>query len=389
MIEKWKRAVNNGKAFALLLTDLSKTSDCLSHELLLAKLHAYGFSFAALRLIHSYLTNRKQRTKVNSSYSSWEEILFGVPQGSILRPLLFNIFLCDMFFVMNDIDSASYADDNTPYVSSDSIEDVIRILENDSIKLFKWFSDNMMKANKDKCHLIVSSNEHVSMKLDNIEIENSNCERLLGIKIDSKLDFKKHLNGIIKKASRKINALSRIAPYMNIAKRRLLMNSFFASQFNYCPLVWMCHHRSVNNKINRLQERCLRIVYSDSVSSVEDLLDKDRSVSVHVKNIKTLGIEMLKISNKLTVPLMNEIFVKRNNAYNLRKPSEFVRPKVQSVFHGKESISYLGPQIWNMIPVDMKNLTTISAFKGEVKNWKLENSPCRLCKPYIQNVGFI
>ena len=78
MLEKWKHAVDNGKSFGILLTDSSKAFDCLSHELLLAKLHAYGFSFAALRLIHSYLTNRKQRTNVNSSYSSWEEILFGV-----------------------------------------------------------------------------------------------------------------------------------------------------------------------------------------------------------------------------------------------------------------------------------------------------------------------
>ena len=212
MLEKWKRAVDNGKAFGLLLTDLSKAFDCVSHELLLAKLHAYCFCFAAQRLIHSYLTNRKQRTKVNSSYSSWEEILFGIPQGSILGPLLFNIFLCDMFFAMNDINFASYADDNNPSVFSDSIEDVIRILKNDSVKLFKWFSDNMMKANKDECHLIAGSNENVSMKLDNIEIENSNCERLLGVKIDSKLNFKEHLDQIIKKASRKVNALTRITP---------------------------------------------------------------------------------------------------------------------------------------------------------------------------------
>ena len=86
---------------------------------------------------------------------------------------------------------------------------------------------------------------------------------------------------------------------------------------------------------------------------------------------------------------MNEIFVKRNNAYNLRKPSEFVRPKIHSVFQGKESISYLGPQIWDMIPVEMKNLTTISVFKREVKTWKLEKCQCRLCKPYMQNVVFI
>ena len=151
------------------MTDLSKVLDCLSHKFLIAKLHAYGFSLNALRLVHSYLINRKQRTTINTKYSSWEEILFGVPQGSILGPLLFNIFLCDVFFIMNETEIASYADDNTPYTSCQNIDNVIRTLENDSVRLFKWFSNNQMKANKDKCHLLLSNKQGVTMKIGETE----------------------------------------------------------------------------------------------------------------------------------------------------------------------------------------------------------------------------
>ena len=147
MLEKWKLAVDNKINFGALLTDLSKAFDCLPHDLLLAKLNAYGFSLPALRLVQSYLSNRKQRTKINSEFSPWEKILFGVPQGSILGPLLFNIFLCDLFFIMNDVEFASYADDNTPFFVGHDLNAVLLKLQNTSKTLFKWFNDNQMKAN--------------------------------------------------------------------------------------------------------------------------------------------------------------------------------------------------------------------------------------------------
>ena len=98
-----------------------------------------------------------------------------------------------MFLVLSQTDFASYADDNTPYVEANNIDEVITILENDSIQLLKWFSDKQMKANKGKCHLVISNNEKASMKIDNIELENTSSEKLLGIIIDSKLNFKEHL----------------------------------------------------------------------------------------------------------------------------------------------------------------------------------------------------
>ena len=180
-------------------------------------------------------------------------------------------------------------------METNNIDKVITILENDSIQLFKWFSDNQMKAKKDKYHLIISNNEKVSMKIDNIEKENTSSENLLGVIIDSKLNFK-GVPRIIKKTSWKVNVLSRITPYMSLTKRKLLMNSFFTSQFNYYLLVWMCHYRTFKNKINHLHERCLRIVYKDN-KSCQEQLDKDKGVTIHVKYVRALAVDMFKVSN--------------------------------------------------------------------------------------------
>ena len=241
LLEKWKSSVDKGKTFGALLTDLSKAFDCLDHELLTAKLNAHGFDLHALRLMHDYLTNRKQRTKIGDNYSSWLEILFGVPQGSILGPLLFNIFLADLFFIVKDIDIAIYADDNTSFIVEDNIENVIASLEEATNALFDWFANNRLKSNPDKCHALVSTNKHLNMKVCDYTIGNSQCEKLLGVKIDVNLNFNKHISDLCKKASRKIFALARIAPFMSIEKRKIVMNAFFTTQFSYCPLVWMCH----------------------------------------------------------------------------------------------------------------------------------------------------
>ena len=176
--------------------------------------------------------------------------------------------------------------------------------------------------------MLVSINEKTEINTGEFSIENSDCEKLLWVKIDNKLTFDCHFPDMCKKANRKINALPKIAPFININKRDILMNSFFRSQFNYCPLIRMRHSRTNNRKINRRHERCLRIIYNYKQSSYISLLEKDNSVSIHQRNLQILATEMFKVSNGLSPVLMNDIFkLRAEQTYNFRKFLSFIDQK--------------------------------------------------------------
>ena len=163
LIEKWKIVLDSKGYGGAVLMDLSKAFDTINHDLLIAKLHAYGFSKESLKLIKSYLSNCWQRTKVNLSFSSWSELILGVPQGSVLGPLLFNIYINDLFYLTELTDVCNYADDTTFHACDSNLDNLIRRLEHDSVLAIEWFESNYMKLNQDKCHFLLSGHKHEVM----------------------------------------------------------------------------------------------------------------------------------------------------------------------------------------------------------------------------------
>ena len=130
----------------------------------------------------------------------------------------------------------------------------------------------------------------------------------------------------------------------------------------------MCHSRTNNRKINRLHQTCFRITYNDKQSSFIKLLEKDNSVSIHQRN--------LQICNGLSPVLMNDIFKLRGEqTYNLRKLSQFYRPKVNTLYNGTESMSSLGPKIWDLVPNELKDIGNLAAFKKTIKKWSPHKFP--------------
>ena len=390
MVENMKKALDKRYLAGALLTDLSKAFDCINHELLIAKLDAYGFSHSALTLILSYLSDRQQRTKVNNAFSSWSEIISGVPQGSILGPLLFNIYINDIFYLLEDNKISNYADDTTTYSMEKDIDSLLNSLQLDVLVLLDWFQDNYFKLNANKCKLLITNhNDNVSVNIDNENVTGEKTVKLLGVKIDNKLNFNEHVSDLCKKANLKLHALSRISHLMNRDKLRVLMKAFIESQFSYCPLIWMFHSRYLNNKINKIHERALQLVYRDYNASFQQLLDMDNSVSVHQRNLQRLAVEMFKIKNNFSPSIMNTIFPLNDDSYNLRNKNLLKTGKVRTVYNGTETVTFRGPEIWSQVPENIKNSTTVNEFKTKIKTWKNINCKCRICKTFIPNLGFI
>ena len=389
LLEEWKSHLDNKKFVGAVLMDLSKAFDCIPHDLLIAKMEAYGFDFDTLVFFYSYLKRRKQNVKINNVFSSFQVLLSGVPQGSILGPILFNIFMNDLFLWIEEASLHNFADDNTLSAFANSIPDLIKTLEKESEIAIKWFQDNDMSVNPEKFHGIIINRcgRHPGLHKMNIagsEIITEKLVSLLGIDIDYKLNFNKHIGSLCKKSAGQLNAICRMGKHVGEQEKEVLIQSFIQANFNYCPLVWFFTSPESFRKIERIQERALRILFDDYASEIDFLLDRGHKTTFLIQQHKNLALEIFKTMNNLNPAYMKDIFVKNENPYFLRNNdrhvNDLVNPSYNAFTYGECSLRTLGPKIWNALPTEFKDCKSLSAFKMFLKTWDGPRCSCKMCK---------
>ena len=383
LLEDWKFALDSNEYVAAILMDLSKAFDCLPHDILLSKLSAYGLSDNSVLLLKSYLSDRKQRIKIGSVVSSWANINKGVPQGSILGPLLFNVFINDIFYFIKTCTLYNYADDNTLSFHSPDFSELIKFLQQEGKILIDWFSFNCMQANPGKFQAIaVGKKTFEKSPVFRFESVNITCEevvKLLGVDIDFNLSFDQHISNICKKAAQQLNVMRRIGHNLSLLNRLTIFHTFVLSNFNFCPLAWHFCTESNTKKMEKLQERGLRFVYNDFFTSYEDLLTKAKLSTLHIRRMRTMAIETFKILNNLAPPVLTNILQKRENRYNFRYSNILQIPSVRTSKFGKNSFRYAAPVLWNSLPEEFRKSSNFNQFRQMILSWNGKECKCVAC----------
>ena len=393
LLQNWQKCLDKSGVVGTLLMDLSKAYDCLPHDLLIAKLAAYGFNMDSLKLLYSYLSKRYQRVRIGSSFSELLEVILGLPQGSILGPILFNIFINDLIFVVLETEVCNFADDTTLYACENSLDVVLYKLMKDTNRVTDWFKVNSMVVNPAKFQLMILGTESMCIKegiyididktcirIDNMSVQNKMEVKLLGVIIDKKLNFVTHIQSICSKANKRVNALLRIRRYISLEQARLLADAFILSAFRYCVLIWMFCDKASNNLIDNVHKRTLRTVHMLFNHNLRDLLSIHNTETVHVKNIQTLMCEVYKSLHHENPSFMWSLFTEKTIPYQLRNSDLLCLPATKTRRYGLNSLSFRAAILWNSLPPHLKKSESIKSFRSLILNWRAETCTCKICR---------
>lgn len=384
MIEEWKLALDCNEVVGCIAMDMSKAFDCLPHGLLCSKLRAYGFSMTSVEVIYSYLSGRYQCCKVENVRSEWLPVLRGVPQGSRTGPILFNFFMNDLIISLNSLCQIyNYADDNTlSYHNADS-HIVQTVLQSSINKCTNWFSQNCMKANGRKFQAMILSRSRfqpkMAFKIDGTVIESQAEVKILGMKIDDKLCFNSHISMITKQISGKVNSMLRLTKLLNSQTKLNLYHAFVLSGFSYCASIYHFCNVSDALKLEKLNQRAVRIVFNDYTTKYYDLLVLNDMLPLFLLREMEIVMCVFRVLHELYPPFKNNFFLYAGSFYNLRDSTIILR-KCNTTTYGLNSFKYAGANMFNRLPFLAKNYENFKDFKSNIRNKDYFKCECRSCR---------
>lgn len=347
--------------------DYSKAFDTVSHSILLKKLEKYGIRGNALRLFESYLSGRKQYVDLNGSCSTEREFTIGVPQGSCLGPLLFLIYVNDFPLVSSQLTSVLFADDTTVSCSHHSYENLVALMNSELIKIKNWTDSNRLTINISKTNAIVYSNrtilnpDNFPIILNNNPVNLVHESKFLGVVIDEKLNFAKHISQITNKISRNIGIFYRIRRFFPIKARLQFYYSFIYPYLSYCVIVWGATYNVHLNNLITMQKRMIRLIGDSSFLAHTTPLFYKFSL-LKLEDIFRYNVSMYMYKNH-----QNSNFRVQHNyhtRFRNRPLSSYNRLTLS-----QHSVDFIGPNVWNDLPQSVRDSSSIPVFKSRTKNY--------------------
>ena len=377
--DNWCVNIDRGLLNGVIFIDLRKAFDTIDHEIILKKLTKYGVDQDALKWFKSYLTNRMQRCNVNNHLSSASPLNCGVPQGSIIGPLLFLIYINDLPNCLNVGTPRMYADDTNVTFSAATIPDLESQINSDLNFIDRWLKANKLSLNVAKTEFMVISSRQklqsindytMNIHIDGAPINQSNQSKSLGLIIDENLSWKAHIHEISKKVSSGIGALRRVRPFVSMHTAIKIYKGLIEPHFDYCSVVWDGLSEQLSEKLQKLQNRAIRVITKSSYdTSPRFLLNWLGWDNLSVRRAKQKANLMYKCINNLAPAYLCNLFFPSTPNYDFRNAKKkLLLPKPRTDYL-KRSFSYSGAFLWNNLPEDIRTSNSLGFFKRSSHKW--------------------